>query len=41
MEIPIRKILLGIDIDKAVNRGSMRNPDALDFFIEFGKAVKK
>jgi acetoacetyl-CoA synthetase len=37
MEVPIRKILLGMDADKAANRGSMRNPAALDYFIGMGK----
>jgi acetoacetyl-CoA synthetase len=32
METPIKKILLGYDEDKAVNKGSMRNPESLDFF---------
>jgi acetoacetyl-CoA synthetase len=35
MEVPIKKILLGQPIDKAVNIGSMANPQALDFFITF------
>jgi len=35
MEVPVRKILLGIDERKAANRGAMRNPAALDFFIRF------
>lgn len=37
MEVPIRKILLGHDLKKAVNRGAMRNPHTLDYFIEFAK----
>lgn len=40
MEVPIRKILLGYDIKKAINRGAMRNPDTIDFFIEFAKGLK-
>jgi acetoacetyl-CoA synthetase len=32
MELPIRKILLGMRADAAVNPGAMRNPAALDFF---------
>ncbi len=35
LEVPIRKILLGMDVDHSANRGSMRNPESLDFFIEF------
>jgi acetoacetyl-CoA synthetase len=33
MEVPVRRILLGHDVDKAVNRGAMRNPEALAHFI--------
>lgn len=39
MEIPIRKILLGFPLEKAVNRGSMANPEALQFFIELSKQL--
>lgn len=34
MEVPIRRILLGHDLKKAINPGAMRNPDAIQFFIE-------
>ncbi|WP_432199284.1 acetoacetate--CoA ligase [Anoxybacillus gonensis] len=37
MEIPIRKILLGFPLEKAVNVGSMANPEALSFFVELAK----
>jgi acetoacetyl-CoA synthetase len=37
MEIPIRKILLGFPLEKAVNVGSMANPESLSFFIELAK----
>ena len=39
MEVPVRKILLGMDIDQAVNRGAMRNPETIDFFIEFAEQL--
>lgn len=35
MEVPIRKILLGMEMDTAVNPGAMRNPAAIEFFREF------
>jgi acetoacetyl-CoA synthetase len=35
MEVPVRKILLGIEEQKAANRDAMRNPTALDFFVRF------
>jgi acetoacetyl-CoA synthetase len=38
MEVPIRRILGGAPIDKAVNRGSMANPEALEAFIAYARA---
>jgi len=35
LEVPIRKILMGVDPDKAANRAVLRNPAALDHFIEY------
>jgi len=35
MEVPVRKILMGVAADKAANRSAMSNPHALDFFIEY------
>lgn len=37
MEVPVRKILMGVAPDKAVNRNTMVNPAAIDFFIEFAR----
>lgn len=34
LEVPIRKILLGVPPERAVNRDSMSNPSALDAFLE-------
>ena len=39
IEVPIRKILLGIDIEQAANPGAMRNPQSIDFFVEFAKKL--
>lgn len=41
MEVPIRKILLGMDVDKAANRGAMRNPESLDFFIQLAETLER
>ena len=35
MEVPIKKILMGRDPDKAANRDIMRNPESLDYFVRF------
>ena len=43
MEAPVKKILSGIPIEEAVSKDAMRNPGALDFFINFHlkQALKK
>jgi acetoacetyl-CoA synthetase len=35
MEVPVRKILLGIPADLAANRNAMANPGSLDFFVSY------
>ena len=35
MEVPVRRILLGMPVDKAANRSAMADPRALDFFIDY------
>jgi acetoacetyl-CoA synthetase len=39
MEVPIRKILLGMEVDRAANLGAMRNPEAIDFFQEYASQL--
>jgi acetoacetyl-CoA synthetase len=33
--VPVRRILMGHPVEKAANRNAMRDPQALDFFIEY------
>lgn len=40
MEVPVRKILMGVSAEKAANRAAMSNPDALDFFIDYVNKTK-
>ena len=40
MEVPIRKILLGMSVEKAANTDAMANPASLDYFIEYVKKQK-
>ncbi|MDX1520744.1 MAG: acetoacetate--CoA ligase, partial [Anaerolineae bacterium] len=40
MEVPVRKILLGRDADKAVNKGAMRNPESINYFVELAERLK-
>ena len=35
LEAPIKKVLMGVALSKAANLGSVRNPKALDFFVDF------
>ncbi len=37
MEVPVRRILMGMPPEKAANRSAMVDPQALDFFIAFAK----
>ena len=38
LEVPVKKLMLGGDADKVVNRDSMANPDSFDFFITYAAA---
>jgi acetoacetyl-CoA synthetase len=38
MEVPVRKILMGWPVDKAVSRDAMSNPESIDFFVEFARS---
>ena len=40
LETPIKKILMGFDLEKSVNRDAMRNPETIDYFIEFSEKTK-
>jgi acetoacetyl-CoA synthetase len=35
LEAPVKKILMGRPVEQVANSGSMRNPEALDFFVQF------
>ena len=37
IEVPIRRILMGVDPDKAANRAALRNSAALDYFIDYAR----
>jgi acetoacetyl-CoA synthetase len=40
METPVKEILKGVPLEKVVNKGAMRNPNSIDFFIAFAKNNK-
>jgi acetoacetyl-CoA synthetase len=35
LEVPIKKILLGMPVETAVNRDSMTNPESIDWFVDY------
>lgn len=37
MEAPVKRILMGKPPEKAANKGAMRNPESLDFFVQYAK----
>lgn len=41
METPVKKILMGMPLEKSVNPGSVRNPESLAFFKAFAATIKK
>jgi acetoacetyl-CoA synthetase len=34
LEVPVKKILMGTEPERAASRDSLANPDALDFFAD-------
>ncbi|RED48883.1 acetoacetate--CoA ligase [Seonamhaeicola aphaedonensis] len=39
MEAPVKKILLKMPIEKSINMDAMRNPESIQFFVEFAKTL--
>ncbi len=37
LEVPVKKLLLGGDPEKVVNRDSMANPDSFDAFLRYAE----
>lgn len=37
MEAPVKKILLKMPLEKSINPDAMRNPESIDFFIDYAK----
>lgn len=40
LEVPVKKILMGNDAEKVINKGSLSNIHALEYFINFAKKQK-
>lgn len=41
LEVPVKKVLSGVPVEQAVNFGSLANPEAFHYFIEFQKKLQK
>ncbi|MDX1666094.1 MAG: acetoacetate--CoA ligase, partial [Saprospiraceae bacterium] len=41
LEAPVKRILMGMPLDKAANPDSMKNPDSLEFFLRFAEKIQK
>jgi acetoacetyl-CoA synthetase len=39
LEVPIKKIFLGMPLEKAVSLGALSNPQAIQFFVEFAQQL--
>ena len=37
LEVPVKRILMGEELERAVSRDSLSNPEALDFFVSLGR----
>jgi hypothetical protein len=37
LEVPVRRVLMGVPADQAANRAALANPSALDYFIAYAK----
>jgi len=35
LEVPIKKLMMGVPVEKAVSTGALGNPQALDYFVQF------
>lgn len=40
-ETPVKKILMGKDPDKVINTGALRNPESMNFFVNFYRTTNK
>ena len=37
LEVPVKRILMGEDPEKAASRDSLANPEALDWFVDYAQ----
>ncbi|QBD81649.1 acetoacetate--CoA ligase [Ktedonosporobacter rubrisoli] len=41
LEVPVKKLLMSLPVDKAISIGAMSNPQAIQYFVEFAQKVNK
>jgi acetoacetyl-CoA synthetase len=41
LEVPVKKILSNVPVEKAVNIDSMGNPEAIDFFVRMAQDLNR
>lgn len=37
MEVPVRKILMGVPVDRAANLSAMKNPESINYFVDYAE----
>lgn len=40
MEVPAKKILMGMDVSKSMNKDAVRNPEAIAYFVRYGEGFR-
>ena len=41
MEVPVKKVLLGMGANKVLNKDAVRNPEAMEYFIDFAEGFRR
>ena len=39
MEVPVKKLFMGVALDKAANVGATRSPEAVEYFAELARNI--
>src|SRR2546423_1347607 len=40
LEVPVKKLLMGMPIEKAISMDALNNPQAMEYFIEFAQKMR-
>jgi acetoacetyl-CoA synthetase len=41
LEVPIKKLFLGMPLEKSISIGALGNPQSLQFFLDFAQKFQK